>query len=300
MTVGIAAISNPPPPPKTDPPQRIQPPTVMFASDRMITVREVFEYDAPRAKLYALNRFCALLIAGETSTQMSVAQATFLEVQSRGITEIKAIAEISGRRLADHKRAMAERTYLQPLGLTLNTFTQRSAEMDRTLVSNLTHQLQSFTDEIGTEAIVAGVEPDSGWPHLYRIDTQGNTWCEDHVGFSAIGIGAPQAETQFMLQRYGTFRKWIDCLLLIHTAKRAAESAPGVGRETDIHLIDPLSGRIEVPDSAIKLLDSFYDARIVEEQRLREEQIPKLETALREWVENEQKNKDNTGAPDKT
>ncbi|MBI2165866.1 MAG: hypothetical protein HYU29_05620 [Chloroflexi bacterium] len=289
MTVGIAAISAPP----------NIPPVIHFASDRMITVRGDFEYDAPHPKLYPLGKAVALLIAGETSTMMSVAQATWLEVRARGLSDVKTIADVCGRLLANHKRALAERMYLHPLGLTLASFGEMSSKMSPTLVGDLRYQLQHFSSEIVTDAIIAGIELDTLWPHLYRIDTDGNTWCEDHVGFSAIGIGARQAETQFMLQHYGPAWLWQNSLLLTHTAKKAAESAPGVGRDTDMHLIDTLQGLIPLPSSAIEILDKLYQARVSEEESRRKGQLPELDKALQAWLKSEQE-KWRKESPDKT
>jgi len=87
------------------------------------------------------------------------------------------------------------------------------------------------------ETIIAGM--DETGPHIYSIDSDGVSSCNDSAGFAAIGIGARHAESQFMFQHFAPHWHIGPALILLYTAKRRAEVAPGVGSETDMFLIAP-------------------------------------------------------------
>ncbi|MDA1280179.1 MAG: hypothetical protein O3B95_09125 [Chloroflexi bacterium] len=287
MTVGIAAISHPV--------GGIA--TVHLACDRMISVSGSFEYDAPRTKLYRLGTHAAMLIAGDTPTLTSVAQSAFLEIQASGVTDIKTMADVVGRNIADLTRNMAEREHLHPLGLSLSSL-KHSTQIHPDVLMKLINDMQRYARvEVGVEALVAGVESDNDWPHIYRVDWNGVARCDDHIAFSSIGIGDTHAETQFMLRKYGAHYGWVDSLIMVHAAKRAAENAPGVGTDTDMYIIDSAQGLIEVPQAVGDILNARYKTRTDRESELWNEQIPDVETELKKYLEKDQEQRKETTNP---
>lgn len=64
----------------------------------------------------------------------------------------------------------------------------------------------------------------------------------DLLGFAYIGSGGRHAASQLMLDQYGPNTSTPESLLLVHSAKRRAEVAPGVGSETDLWIVGPQPG----------------------------------------------------------
>src|SRR6185503_18005785 len=90
-----------------------------------------------------------------------------------------------------------------------------------------------------TGLIIAGI--DGGGAHLYA-GQEGKFSCEDAVGFAAIGAGSWHAQSQFMFARYTRSMPAAKALYLVFAAKKRAETAPGVGPETDMFIIGPQPG----------------------------------------------------------
>jgi len=146
--------------------------------------------------------------------------------------------------------------------------------MDPDLVLDLTEQLQDHrAPEVSV--IFAGVDQDGPatvtgplpHPHIYLADGPEIT-CQDRVGFAAIGIGASHSESQFMYVGHTVEKPLIDTLLTTYIAKRRAEIAPGVGKETDMFAIGPgLGTYFKIGDHVVEGLVNIgkrYDEKAAE------------------------------------
>jgi len=224
MTVGIAAIC-----------QWSGVNMVVGASDRMLTVDDSAEYEPPTSKIFFLTPRAVALIAGDTSSQFTIAIGAQKEIVDRPATDIKDIAAIYAKHFAAHRLKEAEALILAPLGLTGDTFLKRQKTMAPDIVRDITYKLLAY--ELDAEAIIAGM--DQAGAHIYTIRDPGLETCQDRVGFAAIGIGGPHAESQFMFAKYSPFTWYMPwTLFLTYFAKKRAEVAPGVGQETDMFFIE--------------------------------------------------------------
>jgi hypothetical protein len=73
-------------------------------------------------------------------------------------------------------------------------------------------------------------------------------------------LGARQFETLFMYRGYSPFWDWLQALLLMYTAKKRAESSPGVGKYTDFYYFkgnEPGSGFL-TPE-CLGALECYYE-----------------------------------------
>jgi hypothetical protein len=164
------------------------------------------------------------------------------------------------RNLAKLKRAEAQ--LLAPLNLTRDSFLANQKTMDTDLVHKISRDLVNFEVPY-VVVIIAGVDQDSAGIHA-RISTirDGVSTRDDVVGFSAIGMGARHAQTEFMLAGHAWNSQLPETMLLAYSAKRNAEIAPGVGPDTDMFLVGPNLGvtNVVLPDILLKL-DREYRGR---------------------------------------
>ncbi len=80
-----------------------------------------------------------------------------------------------------------------------------------------------------------------------------------NVGFAAIGVGKSHAESQFMVAGYWPGKLLNEAILIAYSAKKRAESAPGVGKATDFISIGPKLGNFyKVEDGDLNRLDAIY------------------------------------------
>lgn len=83
--------------------------------------------------------------------------------------------------------------------------------------------------------------------------------CHSTAGFAAIGIGKSHAESLLMFSGHSPMKPFTDTALLVYAAKKRAEVAPGVGKETDICFIGPALGSFyKIEDKHIAELEAIY------------------------------------------
>jgi hypothetical protein len=99
----------------------------------------------------------------------------------------------------------------------------------------LTQQFNLIVD-----IIIAGI--DTAGAHISIITHPGNLISLDKLGYGAIGSGGIHATIHLSLRGQTNRKGFFDTLYDVYVAKRASESAPGVGQATDMAVIE--SGRI--------------------------------------------------------
>ena len=131
---------------------------------------------------------------------------------------------------------------LAPLGLDEKTFLSQQRTMADSFVERITSEMVNFSMP-DVETIITGTDhtpftkDEKGLPythgHIYMLRGNISTCC-DSIGFAAIGSGARHAESQFMLAGHQNWAEIEPTILLVYSAKKKSEVAPGVGEETDI------------------------------------------------------------------
>jgi hypothetical protein len=106
--------------------------------------------------------------------------------------------------------------------------------------------MQNECWHLGTQALVFGV--DSTGPHIYHVVDPGHAYYRTQQGYFATGIGDILFHNAFTSIPFASGMPVAYGLLLMMTAKRQAERAPGVGRTTDIFVARESSCRWLVPD----------------------------------------------------
>jgi len=255
---------------------------VVGASDRMLTAEDI-EFEPPRSKISYMSPFIVALTAGDSSAQTSICTNTRQEVNKLTAPPVAKVADIYARQFAAYRAIQAAQTFLAPLGgLTLETFITHQRDMAPELVSRVTKLLMQ--EELEAQGIITGI--DATGAHLYVVRDPGHSVCNDGVGFAAIGIGQWHAESQFMFASYTSEWSFERSLLLTYQAKKRAEVAPGVGKETDMFFIGPGATTpytIVNPD-LLKELDTIYNDVRGKEIKAGEEGYRRLEKYVQDII----------------
>jgi hypothetical protein len=130
------------------------------------------------------------------------------------------------------------------------------------LVASLDQEIVSFEDVHdvgGMDILLAGLD-DTG-PHLYLISDPGTSTCFDAIGYHAIGSGESQAIATISGHGFVNTFDPRTALYIAYEAKRKAERAPGVGRETDIRVINS-AGVEEVSKETMGKLEKIYQDKV--------------------------------------
>jgi hypothetical protein len=143
---------------------------------------------------------------------------------------------------------------------------------------SLANQVQSYTGQL-TEAIIAAA--DDVVTHLYLVDSESKVTCQDDVGFVAIGIGAWHAKSLLMQARYFSGSNFATALSLAHSAKKRAEIAPGVGKTTDMFIVNR-TGWAPIAPELLSLVDQSYQDYEKRHTDLLSDQFTRLGAAFAE------------------
>jgi hypothetical protein len=229
----------------------------VVASDRMRTSGDV-QYEPFQLKLGTFTPSCLVMVSGDFGMHSEAFRETYKQTKPDSLPSN--IARIYAQQLQAIKRREAEDLYLAPLGLNTDTFLAQQKDMSEKVVNTLLDQLQTYRGE-DVEALIVGQETvrDHNSVRLFAINSHGVIACCDDIGFAAIGAGAWHARSVLMQAKYINTSTFAPALALTYAAKKAAEIAPGVGKDTDMHII--LKNKIEtVTDDTMKKLDSVHGA----------------------------------------
>lgn len=257
---------------------------VIAASDRMMT-RGDTEYEMPQFKAARLGRRALVLVAGEMTAHSEAIRRTQQGLAAAPNENAEHIARLYGAAFRDYRIRQAEHMYLAPLGLTAAGLAQGDA-------GALTQELAGHMmgHHVDAEAIIAA--QDETGAHIYHVASNGFVTCHDDIGFLSIGIGATHADSQFMSFNYSNHWTYIDTVLLVYSAKKRAENAPGVGPETDMHFVgrdglEPLNEEVK------KKIEELYKTYVEKQKASAREMSESLtEWVVKVWAEKEKAEKE--------
>lgn len=230
-------------------------PAIIGASDRMLTDEGLgIEYESSRFKGSLVNKTNLVLVAGSIVVHSAVLQKLSQHLSGHPDLKTREIAELFSAELREYKNQQAEKMFLSPLGLTMESFQEKQQLLDASLVGDIRAQLQQFS--VDAEAIVAGCQDKEA--HIYHVNQDGVVTCHDDIGFLSIGLGGIHASAQFMLEPYSHVRNYYAALYSTFCAKKRAEVAPGVGKHTDMLFINR-NGVTEVDRKVIDKLEKIYE-----------------------------------------
>lgn len=226
-------------------------PRVVVAADRMVTLGGFMEFEHTVPKMDSPSDSAVVMIAGDTllGTRLASDVATAL----RGTNPRTAdIALRLATAYADARRDFVEEQVLAPRGLTLASFYEQHEKLNANVTMMIDQQLLGFN--YGVELLVAGVDDQGG--HIYSVDNPGRPERRhDVIGYGAIGSGTPHALQAMIGFRHCQTDGFKDTIFRVYAAKRRAEVAPGVGRDTDVAVIT----RTEVKWLASTTLDQLAE-----------------------------------------
>ncbi len=227
---------------------------IIGVADRMLTAGDI-EFEPEQAKIWPLTTSVVAMVSGDSTVQIEILNRIQPVISDRILAEpanwwgVRDVAELYASRQEEIRLERAERQILAPLGLNTASFLANQSQMASNLVDRLVSELSSYALP-GTAAIIAGSDtqgpqtPDrrpGTHPHLYVVNGS-QIHCYDGIGFAAIGIGDWHAQSQCMFAKHTRWRPFPETLLLTYSAKRHAEVAPGVGRDTDMFTVGPALG----------------------------------------------------------
>jgi hypothetical protein len=254
------------------------------ASDRMITAGDI-QFEPQQPKVYPISNSIVAQVAGDASIQAQIMQKVVADVGKRIDTDranwwnVRDVAELYRHYYEELRLMYAEHDVLAPLNLDRNTWLTKQNEMNSELVRKIATELINY-DWQDTAAIFSGV--DTSRAHIYVV-RKGVISCQDLVGFAAIGAGEWHANSQIMFAGHSKYKPIPDTLLLVYSAKKRGEVAPGVGKATDMFSIGPrLGSYANIAEEIIQSLEKIYCAEQKRHQKAAEKAIVEVNQYVEE------------------
>lgn len=239
-------------------------PCAVVATDRMVTQPGFMEFEHTGSKMIELTRRAAVMVAGSTLDGMRL-------VTDAAATDLfEDIADIAAELGCRYAVARTGRTaqILGTHGLTFESFHQMHGSLNPQAVMTLEGALEAF--DLGVELLLAGVDGSGAHIHTNGNPGGGNQR-HDPIGWAAIGIGAPHVVTSMAALGHSASEEYKQTLFKVYASKRAAEVAPGVGRETEMALISA-EGIKRLGSAVLERLALIYDDyRSITGERLQEQ-----------------------------
>jgi hypothetical protein len=262
----------------------------------MITVGDITEYEPPTPKLIAISSSIIIMLAGDMGLQAEIMRDLQPFTNDRIAKNpnewlrVKHVVEWYKFYYAQLKLKRAEAELLLPLGLNQNNYLNQNPD----LVAKLAKEILNY-EMAGIRTIITGI--DAGGPHIYMTDGVDVTCC-DTSGFAAVGTGSYHASSQFMLARHSWNSPLADTLLRVYIAKKRAEAAPGVGKDTDMFLIGPQLGYSSMvrPDVLAKL-EKIYQKLIKGEAKTLKDAEKEMKAHVKRLIKAGTKKEQGVSAP---
>ena len=229
MTVGIAAICD-------------SGKCIVLAADRMFTSSTLVEFETLERKLEQLSPTCAVLQSfGDTSTVSEIIGPVRLQILEPHDLSVSVIADLIKSSYVKARLQRLEERIVVP---TLGPDYVRHRETGINLPDYLKNQQIAFQalmvrmeqHDLSVQLLVAGV--DRSGAHLFQILNPGVCQDLDKLGYAAIGSGQHHALVCLQLAKQTRQTDLLTTMSDVYNAKRVSEVAPGVGKETDMAIID--------------------------------------------------------------
>ena len=227
---------------------------VVVASDRMITMGGLTEFEHDVPKITQVGRRIVSLVAGDA---LRGSELVRLLGPVADASSVRAVAEQLAANYAQLRRNIVNAWYFVPRSLTVEAFYEGGVQQK--LLGPIAAQIDQLVAafDVGIDVLLAGVD-DQG-AHIFMSRNPGGLVDDfEHVGFAAAGSGAIHGLQSLIGFEHSPARSLNETVFRVFASKRRAEVAPGVGKVTDLWIIDS-EGVTKLGSEALKRLDGLYE-----------------------------------------
>ncbi len=228
---------------------------VVAVADRMVSVEFLsLEFEQHARKVERIGKQFVALTAGDALGHTEILGSAIPKVERISQPTVGEVAGLIEAAFIEARQKLAEKTVLCRVGLDYPAFIQQQKDFVPEIVFGLMTEYQNV--ELDLEFLIAGVDQSGG--HIYQITDPGISTCFDALGYIVIGTGLPHAEGFLTEADYSAQISLERALWLCYVAKRRSERAPGVGKETDIIVIDDENGVRFLSEESLSALTEVY------------------------------------------
>jgi hypothetical protein len=219
------------------------------------------EFEPPISKIESMS---PTIIAMGSGNSLAVAEI-LKRARAKYATSPRLNVDVVGKAVVEEygilRNEIVEQQIIAPaLGPDFATFRTRGGTLPQYLQPQAQIYAQLFMQSgqfnLGVEIIVAGI--DETGAHTYVISHPGQIVSFDKIGYGITGSGATHASIKLALELQHPKSVLAETILSVYSAKRAAEVAPGVGKETELYVLSS-TDTWRVPDDLIAVLEAAFE-----------------------------------------
>jgi 20S proteasome alpha/beta subunit len=253
---------------------------IVVASDRMVTLGGFIEFEHAVPKMRDASSRAITMVSGDALVGTQVAEEV-AGALSGSNPPIAQIAQALAARYEYARRQRVEQHVLRPRCLDMDSFYGNHQTLNPNAVMMLDSQIAQFN--LGVELLLAGLDPSGA--HIYSVMNPGPPEsCHDVIGYAAIGSGTIHALQAFIGFGHSASAGYHQTVFRAYAAKRRAEVAPGVGRDTDMAVVSD-AGIHRLTEGELEQLRNMYKSFEASTSLALQEQLEKFR--LGEGTQNE-------------
>jgi 20S proteasome alpha/beta subunit len=226
---------------------------IIVASDKMVTVGEIIEFEHDVTKFEELTKNSLILTAGSATIQDDIIKDAKKEIKKLNNITFEDINMIIKSSYLNIRNMCSEEAHLKPIGLNWDTFYKNQKAFLSEFVFRIIDKVER--NDLGVGFVLCGFGNDNKG-NVQLIEDSGTSESFNSVGFCAVGTGHVNAISIFTLHNYAPSFRLEKALYLTYSAKKNAERAP-VGCETDIVIISK-EGIRKLTKPEMSILESIY------------------------------------------
>jgi|GEM_PF-4193628 len=204
-------------------------PKIVLCADKLFESDIKYEHGS-KIRSLGNGSFCMLSSNDATKSELIIQNAR--EQTQRKQLDIKNIARIIAKECEAYDKATRERAILSKFGLTFSDI--KSGKLSPTLQTYALELLTRFKSNFEAQFLLVGFDEK---PHLFMINQEAEYEPYDAMGFAMIGSGSTLAFSDMSKRPYIVGCSLGEALFRVYSAKKAAESASGVGKEDTTLLV---------------------------------------------------------------
>lgn len=211
----------------------------VLASDQMLTIHYPMAYEYENEEFDKITRisdkapmYC--LSAGNAIFANEIIDTARNRIENEAISLVDKAAKVVRDTYMQYRMLRLIRSELETRGLDLSSYYKNHKGLLPEIVQLIDRNFR--TSNLGVEFIVVG--DDGSGCHIYTIIHPGDMYCNDSIGYAAIGIGAPHVIYHMIENNYRKSSSRETIIKLVGDAKKRSQVAPGVGEKTT-KIIEP-------------------------------------------------------------
>lgn len=230
---------------------------IVVASDRMVTLAGLTEFEHEVPKIQNVNEHFLALIAGDALRGSRLVRKAATTIPT-GSSSASDIAALISKTYAELRLEQLDSDVFQPRSMNISDF--YNGGIQQRLMPQIAGQIDMFVAEYdyGVSLLMAGVD-DAG-AHLFSVANPGGSY-NDHapIGYHAIGSGWLHALQSMISFGHTSQRDLNETVYAVYASKRRAEVAPGVGLDTDMMIVSDTGGNQKLTQAQLEKLRKLYD-----------------------------------------